>query len=176
MAVYDNFFDRKSVKGTTQNDRFRWLKSVHEILNFHRQEFWKYVWKSEYRSNTPSNILINEPHDVAEAFSKHLQLVYSSSRPGIFSFINKSTEVPSLVPVSNSDVHNIIKRLRPIKLLGLDNMPSSVAKSCCEIFMHVLKFIFNISISQNTFLMRKQTAIVPFSKKETFPPLEITSP
>jgi hypothetical protein len=71
----------------------------------------------------------------------------------------------SLVPVSNSDVHNTIKRLRPIKLIGLDNIPSSVKKSCCEIFVHVLKFTFNISISQNTFLMRKQATIVPVFKK-----------
>jgi hypothetical protein len=56
----------------------------------------------------------------AEAFSKNFQSVCSSSCPGNFPFINQSTEVLSGAPVSNSDVHNAIKRLRPAKSVGLD--------------------------------------------------------
>jgi hypothetical protein len=50
-------------------------------------------------------ILINRTRDIAEAFSKHFQLVYSSSYPGIFPLINQSTEVLSLALLLNSDIH-----------------------------------------------------------------------
>jgi hypothetical protein len=46
-----------------------------------------------------NGIQINKPRDIAEAFSKYFQLVYSTSFPGIFSFINQSTEVLSLAPI-----------------------------------------------------------------------------
>jgi phosphatidylglycerophosphatase A len=46
----------------------------------------------------------------AEAFLKYFQSVYSSSCPGTFPFIDQFKEVLFLAaPVSNSDVHNVIK-------------------------------------------------------------------
>jgi hypothetical protein len=100
---------------------------------------------------------------IAEAFPKHLQSVYSSSCPGTFPFINQSTQVLFSVPVSHSDVRNaIIKRLRPAKSAGLDGIPSVVVtQGCSEIFVPVLKFILNLSLSQNTFAnLWKQVGVV----------------
>jgi hypothetical protein len=70
------------------------------------------------------------------------------------------------VPVSNSDVQNAVKRLRPLKSVGLDGIPSFVINDCSEIFVPVLRFIFNLSLSQNTYPnLWKLAAIVPVLKK-----------
>jgi hypothetical protein len=44
-----------------------------------------------------------------------------------------------------------IKRLRPSKSVGVDNIPGSVIKGFTDIFVRVLKYIFNLSGSQQYF-------------------------
>jgi hypothetical protein len=103
---------------------------------------------------------------VPEAFSEYFQSISSSYSSGTFSSVNQRTEMLSLVLVSNSDVQNAIKRLRPSKSVGLDGIPCFVIKGCSEMFVPVLRFIFNLSLSQNTFPnVWKQAAIVPVFKK-----------
>jgi hypothetical protein len=60
----------------------------------------------------------------------------------------------------------IIKLLRPSESVGVDNIPGFVIKSCTDIFVPVLKHIFNLSLSQQ-FLptLWKQVAIVPVFRK-----------
>jgi hypothetical protein len=72
----------------------------------------------------------------------------------------------SLAPISNSDIHNTMKRQGPTKSVEIYGIPGFVIKGCSEIFVPVLKFIFNLNISQNTFPnLWKQAAIFLFSKK-----------
>jgi hypothetical protein len=85
-CFYDKFsYYRKLVKATVKTDRFRWLKSIDENLKSHPKQFWKYV--SQFRRRTDlvhldvGCVVLNKPRDIAEAFSKHFQSVYSSSCP-----------------------------------------------------------------------------------------------
>jgi hypothetical protein len=78
--------------------------------------------------------------DIADAFSKHFQSVFSSYCSGTFSPVNQCTEILSLVPISISDVQYAIKWLLPLKLVRLDEVPSSVIKGCSEISVPVLRF------------------------------------
>jgi hypothetical protein len=89
-------------------------------------------------------VFFNKPHDIAEAFSKHIQSVYSSSCPHFdtFSSVKHCTENLPLAFISDFDVQNAIKRLRPTKAVGLDGIPSYVIKGCSEMFVPVLRFIF----------------------------------
>jgi hypothetical protein len=112
------------------------------------------------------DVVLNKPRDIAEAFSKYFQSVYSNSCYGTSSSVNQGAEILHLAPISNSDVQNAIKRLRPSKSAGLDGIPSFVTKGCCEIFVPVLRFIFNLSLSQNTFPnLWKKAALVRFEKR-----------
>jgi hypothetical protein len=53
-----------------------------------------------------------------------------------------------------------------IKIVRLDEILCFVIKGCCEILVPVLRFIFNLGLSQNTFPnLWKQAAIVPVFKK-----------
>jgi hypothetical protein len=88
---------------------------------------------------------INKPRDIAVAFSKPFRSVCSSCLV-TFTFIDQSTEMLSLAPVSNSDVHNATKWLRPTKSVGLNGIPDFDTKGFPEIFVlvPVLKIFFLI--------------------------------
>jgi hypothetical protein len=141
--------------------------SVDKNLKSHPDQFWKYV--STFRkTNTDliqleiNGILINKFRDIAEAFSKHFQSVYSSSYPGTIHFTNKPMKVLSSAPISNSDVYDAIKRL-----WQLNQSESTVYKGLLSNFTPVIKFIFNLSLSQNTFpALWKQAVIVYVLKKK----------
>jgi hypothetical protein len=84
--------------------------------------------------------------------------------PVVFPTLSSPTELLLLVPVS--DVSKAIKRLRPTKSLGVDDISGFMIKGYTDIFEPVLKHIFNLSLSQQYFpTLRKQAAIVPFFKK-----------
>jgi hypothetical protein len=51
----------------------------------------------------------------------------------------------------------------------------SIIKSCADIFVHVLKHVFNLSLSQQySPILWKESAIVPVRKKPTVPLLGTT--
>jgi hypothetical protein len=158
------------------------LKSVDENLKSHPNQFWKYILQFRKKNSDLihleiNGILINKPREIAEAFSKHFRSVNSSSCPGTFPFINQSTDVLSLAHISNLDVHNAINRRRPTKSVGLDGIPSFVINGCSEIFVPLLKFIFNLSLSQNNFLnLGSKQRLSLFSKKKKLPLLVIIGP
>jgi hypothetical protein len=72
----------------------------------------------------------------------------------------------SLALILELEICKALKRLKPSKAVGLDGIPNFVIKGCSEIFIPVLKHIFNLSLSQQYFpTERKQAAFVPVFKK-----------
>jgi hypothetical protein len=74
-------FYRKLVKTTIKSDRTRWLHSVDENLKSHPQQFWKYVSQYRKKHSDATNldvygVLLQNPRDIAEAFSEHFRSVY----------------------------------------------------------------------------------------------------
>jgi hypothetical protein len=68
--------------------------------------------------------------------------------------------------VFDSDVRQAIRRLKTTKSVGPDGIPSFINKACSEIFVPVLKHIFNISLSNGGFpSLWKEAAVVPIFKK-----------
>jgi hypothetical protein len=72
--------------------------------------------------------------------------------------------LPSLTYMSRMLQNDYCRRNHPD--LKPHNMPSFILKGSTEIFVLALKFIFNLSLSQNTFPSSwKQGAVVPVLKK-----------
>jgi hypothetical protein len=68
--------------------------------------------------------------------------------------------------VNDNDVSKAVILLRSTKSFGLDGAPDFVVKSGSEIFEHLLMFIFNLSLSTQTFpTERRKAAIAPVYKK-----------
>jgi hypothetical protein len=106
------------------------------------------------------------PVDVADEFCKHFKSVYNHPCPVVFSSQLSSSELLTLAPVSDSDIIKAINRLKPSKSVGLDGIPGFIIRGCTDVFIPVLKHIFNLSLSQQCFpTLWKQAAIVPVLKK-----------
>jgi hypothetical protein len=159
------------VKATIQSDRLRWLKSIDDNLKSQPKQFWKYV--ASYRKINFISIQLEvdgthlaEPYKVSDAFTKHFQTVYNTPCTGVFPSLLQYSEFLSLAPISELDICRALRCLRPSKSVGLDDIPSFVMKGCSEIFVPVLKDIFNLSLTQNYFpTVWKQAAVVPVFKK-----------
>ena len=108
----------------------------------------------------------DDPGDVAEAFAKHFYATYSHTSPPPSSVTVSCSDFLPLVSVSKYDIHKAIKRLTPKKSAGLDDIPGFTIKGCSTILMPILKFIFNLSVSQKHFPNQwKQSVIVPVYKQ-----------
>lgn len=59
----------------------------------------------------------------------------------------QSSEFLSLTPISDADVCKAIKRLKPSKHTGLDDIPGFVMKGCAAIFIPILRHIFNLNMT-----------------------------
>jgi hypothetical protein len=79
-----------------------------------------------------------ETCDVGDEFSKHFQSVYNNPCPVVFPTLSSSSEFLSLAPVSDSDIFKVIKRLRPSKSVGIDDIPGFIIKDFTDIFVAVL--------------------------------------
>jgi hypothetical protein len=84
-------------------------------------------------------------------------------QPTKFTLLHKTPDLLALPSISNWDVLKAVKGLRPSKSVGLHENPASVMRGSSEIFISVLKFIFNLN---KYFLLygSKQLFIVPFFK------------
>jgi hypothetical protein len=169
---YNKFsFYRKLVKATIKSDRLRWLKSTDDNLKSQPKQFCKYM--ASYRKINSTSIQLEvdgthlaEPYNVADAFAKNFQSVYNTPCTGVFSSLSQSSEFLSLTPISELDICEALRYLRPSKSVRLDDIPSFVTKGCSETFVPVLKHIFNLSLTQNYFpTIWKQAAVVPVFKK-----------
>jgi hypothetical protein len=76
--------------------------------------------------------------------------------------LSESSEFVSLAPISDADVCKAIRRLKPSKSVGLDDIPGFIIKGCSSIFIPILRHIFNLSLTQHYF---------PSAWKETIMPL-----
>jgi hypothetical protein len=156
------------------------LKSVDDKLKVQPKHFWKYA--ASFRKSNSNSIQLEvdgshriQPADVADEFCKHFQSVYKHRYSVAFHTNLSSSELLTLAPVSYSDIIKAINRLKPSKYVGLDYIPGFVIKGCSDVFVPVLKHIFNLNLSQQYFpTLWKQAAIIPVLKKAKAPLLATT--
>jgi hypothetical protein len=92
--------------------------------------------------------------------------VHNSFSSGNFSSLNQYTADLSAALIRNLDDQNFVKRLRRSKSVGLHAIPDFVKKVCIEFFISVLKLIYNLCLTHNTFLkLWKPETNFPLFKK-----------
>jgi hypothetical protein len=147
---------------------------VDKNLESQPKQFWKYVTYFRKRNFNSINPEVHGKHltklnDVTDEFAKHFQSVYNSSYLIVFPALLPSSDDLSLASVSDSDIIKATERTRLSKSAGVDGIPAFIIKGCTDIFVPILKHIFNLSLSQQYFpILRKQAAILPVLKKEKY--------
>ena len=134
--------------------------------------FWKHVpsfrknYKNPIEPKTDVNRLTH-PRQAAEAFGAYFQSAFNNHTERDFSTDFQSSDSLSAASVCDSDVFKSIRRVRPSKSVGLDDIPAFIIQGCSDILIPVLTFIFKISFSQRTFpTLWKKMPLYSFSKKE----------
>lgn len=110
--------------------------------------------------------IYSNPKDIANAFAQNFQSVYEKP-------VNKNgTSTPdfsgtsfNFSVVTNNDVLNSIKKLKPKKSTGPDNIPAYIYKGIAEFIASPLQHIFNLAIKNKYFPDALKTAqITPVFK------------
>jgi hypothetical protein len=110
-----------------------------------------------------------EPTTVADAFAKHFRSVHDNCCLIDLPRHSHSSEFSSLTPVSDADVCKALKRLKPSKSVGLDDIPGFTIKGCSAIFIPILRHIFNLSLIQQYFpAVWKEAAVVAVFKRGNY--------
>lgn len=116
-----------------------------------------------------NNKIIDNPVDIATAFNNYfLNLTNISSTLTTVEFIDITPIKDSifLTPCSVSEVLTIIKSLRNTKAVGVDELPTSIFKSCATLLAPVLVFLINLSFEQGEFPENlRRSKISPLFKK-----------
>jgi hypothetical protein len=108
-----------------------------------------------------------EPTAVVDAFAKHFQSIHNNCCSIDLPRLSQHSQFLSLASVSDVDVCKAIKRPKPLKSLGLEDIPDFIIKGCSAIFIPILRHIFNLSLNQQYFSAAwKEAAIVPVFKRD----------
>jgi hypothetical protein len=103
---------------------------------------------------------------VAYALAKHFQSIHNNCFSIDLPRLSQCSEFLSLPPVSDADICKAIKRLKPSKSVGLDDISGFIIKGCSAIFIPILRHIFNLSLTQQYFPAAwKEAAVVPVFKR-----------
>jgi hypothetical protein len=137
--LYDKISScRRLVKATIRSDKLQWLKSIDDNLKTNPVHFWKYV--SLFRKSDNNSIdlevdgkNLSQPRDVAEAFAEYFKSVFNNPYLRDSFTASQSPDSLFLASVSDSNVLKAIKRLRPSKSVGIDNIPAFIVKGCLDI-------------------------------------------
>jgi hypothetical protein len=97
------------------------------------KQFWKYVTSFRKRNSNSIQLEVDgkhliKPNHAADEFSNHFQSVYYNSCPFVLLTLLSSSEFLPLALVSDSDVIKAIKRLRPSKSVGVDDVSGFIIK------------------------------------------------
>jgi hypothetical protein len=106
-----------------------------------------------------------EPTAVADALAKHFQSIHNNCCTINLPRLSQCSELLSLVPASDADVCKAIKRLKPSKSVGLDDISGFIIKGCSAVFIPILRHIFNLSLTQYFPAAWKESTIVKVFKR-----------
>jgi hypothetical protein len=148
------------------------LKTINN-LRTQPKHFWKYI--SKFKRNGQSvtqieigNKIITEQKLIADVFADHFPSIFDSSSsvhvPNNPDCI--SSDFFNIPYISDSDVQQVISRLRSTKCVGPDEIPNLIIKGCSEILTPLSHHVFNLILLTGKFpSLWKKTAVVPIFKK-----------
>lgn len=153
---------RKIVKAQTKRDYQKYHELIEINSNIDPNSFWKYVRSRGDSRGIPSemrynNVAVSEPNDIANAFAKYFESVYEcSSAEKIFDYQGNF----QFSLITEEVVMAAIKKLKPKKATGKDNIPAYLFKGYAEYLAKPLTSIFNLALEHNTFPSKLKESIV----------------
>lgn len=157
--------DKRLHHDNVENSVNRRPKMFWKFVKLHTREASRTICLRDGSDNAPC--YQSAPAEVANMFADYFK--------NCFSFDNKPYQPGdnflychnflSSVRVDSAEITEAIKKLKPKFSSGADGIPSFIIKGCSELFVPILKHIFNLSLSSRTFpSLWKRSVVVPALK------------
>lgn len=161
---------RNSIKVSVQHAHREYLKTVERNLSNNPCSFWAYLNFRKASSSNPqsmsnNNVIFNNPQDIANEFASYFGSVHIQSSDCQLNESSTSTSI-TLGVITERDVLNAFKKLKPRFTAGPDGLPAFFIKDCARILAAPLTHIFNISVKSSKFPDNwKISKVCPIYKK-----------
>lgn len=159
---------RIAIKKQTKIEFIKHQADIEDNVLQDPSSFWTFVENKRQTRSFPSEMFLNEcPYNgcqnIANAFSQFFSAIYQVSSTYQGTLHSQGSFEFSIITEEN--VKLSIKKLKPKKATGADNVPSYIFKGCSEIFLKPLSYLFNLSLNTNTFPNKlKESVITPVFK------------
>lgn len=161
---------RKAIKNQTKIEYERYKTNLENNLNLNPTEFWNFIRSKSSCNGIPGEVVyrgdrLNDQAEIANAFAKHFMSVYDSSSVDSIN-CTKNWGNFNFSTITDLDVRTAIKKLKPKKTTGDDNIPAYIFKGCTDFLVEPLVHIFNLAINSNIFPDDLKTGVItPIFKK-----------
>lgn len=148
-------------------DKALYEETVERNLRCNPTSFWRYVRKHKREkcdagiTLRDQSVLLSDPEKVSNAFAAHFGSCVLPCFSDVDARVESSyTDFLPLTNVTEEEVRQAIRRLKPKTSSGIDGIPNFIVKGCCDILLQALLHIFNVSLCTGVYPSCWKTAVI----------------
>ena len=177
LNEYNNL--RKESKKLIKMEYENHIKTVECELNSNPKSFWGAIKGLRAADKNPSTMHLDDKEveggaAITEAMATYFSSVYETCNLSLDELWQQARRSPvmdnasslTLNGITKQEVLNGLKKLKPKRSMGPDDVPPYIFKACAELFVTPLHYLFNLSVKNGAFPdVWKITKVVPVPKK-----------
>ena len=146
---------RSEIKRDIDLEYKRYITNVEVNIKSNPSKFWSHVNNLSRHRGIPSqlsysNKLLNKPDDIVNAFAEYFSSNYNNctvNNADDFADYQMLNPIINLNTISESDVLNALKKIKPNMCSGHDNIPGFILTDCACILTPPLTILFNLRLA-----------------------------
>ena len=177
---------RTQINNEYRKEEKKYVTELESSLHNNRQYFWSQIKTNRNKNDIvikENGELLTQKNRTVDVFKKSFENKYKKENQIMKISKQDTCAGPITIPyVTNDDVLQVIRKLKPKAAPGPDQVPCYILKGCRNEFTPVLQQIFNISLQSGTFPKSwKESYIIPISKggdgtnKDNYRPVTIVN-
>lgn len=173
VDVYNSFkLLRREIKYETKMAYELYIGTVELNLQTNPNKFWSFLNIENNRSTISSiltydNVVITDPHQIVDSFTDYFASAFTDPTVNLPTIpVHTYCRSLDINTVTEEDVLQAIKKIKPNMTVGPDSVPAFINKDCSHVFAKPLSTIFNIILKTSCFPdIWKRSRICPIYKK-----------
>ncbi len=164
---------RKLTKACINYDYLKYIDSIQNDISSNPKKLWNYIKKNNRVSkhcNQHEYIYEDSksetPCEIANMFAKYFESTFKKSKNGNTpDCVEMQDQRLSINEISESEVIEALKTVRPSRTLGPDGIPPFLIKGLGSFLIPAITYIFNLILKEKTFpALWKISYIIPIHK------------
>lgn len=168
---------RAKIKRDVRAAHVKYIRSIENNIQGDTNEFWRFTKDQRSNSKGLPTIMscgaeqISGNVDIANKFADYFRSVYSVDKSSYGThFVSNDAYTNTVLRVdfvSESDILEAVKKMKPKKSVGPDGIPPYIFKACIHQLMEPLKLCFNLILETQIYPeMWKKSKICPIFKSD----------